>query len=115
MWRASNSAPTTTRCAGNSTRRSRPPAIATANGTGTYEEYSEKVRDLEKQNPISMRHIMGLKGDRPAVDPSGVDAGVGHHDYPIVISSMSFGSQSEPAFRAYADAGWQVTDHYELG
>ncbi len=79
-------------------------AIATANGSGTYEEYSEKVRDLEKQSPISMRHVMALKGDRPAVDPSTVDAGVGHHDYPIVISSMSFGSQSEPAFRAYADA-----------
>jgi glutamate synthase (NADPH/NADH) large chain len=79
-------------------------AIATANGSGTYEEYSEKVRELEKQNPISMRHVMGLKGDRPAVDPADVDAGIGHHDYPIVISSMSFGSQSEPAFRAYADA-----------
>jgi glutamate synthase (NADPH/NADH) large chain len=80
-------------------------AIATANGTGTYEEYSEKVLELEKQNPISMRHIMALKGDRePLKDPSVVDAGVGHHDYPIVISSMSFGSQSEPAFRAYADA-----------
>ena len=79
-------------------------AIATANGTGTYEEYSEKVRDLERQSPISMRHIMGLKGDREPVDPAGVDAGVGHHDYPIVISSMSFGSQSEPAFRAYAEA-----------
>ncbi|HEU5142419.1 MAG TPA: glutamate synthase-related protein, partial [Solirubrobacterales bacterium] len=80
-------------------------AIATANGTGTYEEYSEKVRDLEAQSPISMRHIMGLKGDRePIADPSTVDAGVGHHDYPVVISSMSFGSQSEPAFRAYAEA-----------
>jgi glutamate synthase (NADPH) large chain len=79
-------------------------AIATANGSGTYAEYSQKVRDLEAQNPISMRHIMALKGDRPPIDPSRVDAGVGHHDYPIVISSMSFGSQSEPAFRAYADA-----------
>jgi glutamate synthase (NADPH/NADH) large chain len=79
-------------------------AIATANGSGTYEEYSEKVRDLERQSPISMRHIMGLKGDREPVDPAGVDAGIGHHDYPIVISSMSFGSQSEPAFRAYAEA-----------
>ncbi len=79
-------------------------AIATANGSGTYQEYSEKVRDLESQNPISMRHIMGLKGDRDPVDPAGVDAGVGHHDYPVVISSMSFGSQSEPAFRAYAEA-----------
>jgi glutamate synthase (NADPH) large chain len=80
-------------------------AIATANGSGSYAEYSEKVRDLEAQSPISMRHIMGLKGDRePLADASGVDAGIGHHDYPVVISSMSFGSQSEPAFRAYAEA-----------
>jgi glutamate synthase (NADPH/NADH) large chain len=80
-------------------------AIATANGSGSYAEYSEKVRDLEAQSPISMRHIMGLKGDRePLADASAVDAGVGHHDYPVVISSMSFGSQSEPAFRAYAEA-----------
>ncbi|MFL5871081.1 MAG: glutamate synthase-related protein, partial [Solirubrobacterales bacterium] len=50
-------------------------------------------------------HIMGLRSDREPVDPESVDASVGHHDYPIVISSMSFGSQSEPAFRAYAEAG----------
>jgi glutamate synthase (NADPH/NADH) large chain len=79
-------------------------AIATANGSGSYEDYSQKVRDLEQQSPISMRHIMGLRGDREPIDPAGVDAGVGHHDYPVVISSMSFGSQSEPAFRAYAEA-----------
>ncbi len=80
-------------------------AIATANGVGSYEEYSEKVRELERQSPISMRHVMGLSG-RPGarMDAGVVDAGVGHHDYPIVISSMSFGSQSEPAFRAYAEA-----------
>ncbi len=79
-------------------------AIATANGSGSYAEYSEKVRDLEVQSPISMRHIMGLVGDREPLDPASVDAGIGHHDYPVVISSMSFGSQSEPAFRAYAEA-----------
>ncbi|MGH2981630.1 MAG: glutamate synthase-related protein, partial [Solirubrobacterales bacterium] len=79
-------------------------AVATANGSGEYAEYSQKVRDLEQENPISMRHIMALKGDRDPIDPGGVDASVGHHDYPVVISSMSFGSQSEPAFRAYADA-----------
>jgi glutamate synthase (NADPH/NADH) large chain len=84
-------------------------AIATANGSGDYAEYSEKVRDLEAQSPISMRHIMGLKGDRePLADASSVDAGVGHHDYPVVISSMSFGSQSEPAFRAYAEAAKSI-------
>jgi glutamate synthase (NADPH/NADH) large chain len=83
-------------------------AIATANGSGSYAEYSEKVRDLESASPISMRHIMGLKGDRDPVDPASVDAGIGHHDYPIVISSMSFGSQSEPAFRAYAEAAKSI-------
>ena len=84
-------------------------AIATANGSGGYAEYSEKVRDLEAQSPISMRHIMRLKGDRePLSDASVVDAGVGHHDYPVVISSMSFGSQSEPAFRAYAEAAKSI-------
>ncbi len=79
-------------------------AIAAANGTSDYDSYSEKVRSLEAESPISMRHIMGLRSDRDPVDPEAVDASVGHHDYPIVISSMSFGSQSEPAFRAYAEA-----------
>ncbi|HEY6671321.1 MAG TPA: glutamate synthase-related protein [Solirubrobacterales bacterium] len=82
-------------------------AIAAANGTATFEEFSQKVRELEAQSPISMRHIMGLRKepDRDPVGASQVDVSVGHHDYPIVISSMSFGSQSEPAFRAYAEAG----------
>ena len=79
-------------------------AIAAANGTSDYDAYSEKVRGLEAESPISMRHIMGLRADRDPIAPDSVDASVGHHDYPIVISSMSFGSQSEPAFRAYAEA-----------
>ncbi|HKT84143.1 MAG TPA: glutamate synthase central domain-containing protein, partial [Solirubrobacterales bacterium] len=84
-------------------------AIATANGSGSYEDYSQKVRELEQQSPISMRHIMGFKSDRePLEDGCVVDAGVGHHDYPVVISSMSFGSQSEPAFRAYAEAAKSI-------
>ena len=79
-------------------------AIAAANGTADYADYSQKVRELEAQSPISMRHVMKVKSDRQPIDPAGVDPGAGQHDYPIVISSMSFGSQSEPAFRAYAEA-----------
>jgi glutamate synthase (NADPH/NADH) large chain len=79
-------------------------AVAAANGTASYEDYSQKVRELEAQSPISMRHVMRLRSDRDPIDAAAVDPGVGHHDYPIVISSMSFGSQSEPAFRAYAEA-----------
>ena len=44
-------------------------AIAAANGTASYEDYSAKVRELEAESPISMRHIMGLqvrsRADRP--------------------------------------------------
>jgi glutamate synthase (NADPH/NADH) large chain len=83
-------------------------AIAAANGTMDFAEYSQKVRDLEHEQPISMRHIMDLRSDREPIDPSQVDPGVGHHDYPIVISSMSFGSQGETAFRAYPEAAKQI-------
>jgi glutamate synthase (NADPH/NADH) large chain len=85
-------------------------AIAASNGSASFEQYSQKVREMEATNPISMRHIMGLRKepDREPVDASQVDASIGHHDYPIVISSMSFGSQSEPAFRAYAEAAKQI-------
>jgi glutamate synthase (NADPH/NADH) large chain len=79
-------------------------AIAAANGSSSYDEYAEKVRDLEADSPISMRHIMSIRSDRDAISPQGVDTTIGHHDYPLVISSMSFGSQSEPAFRSYAEA-----------
>ena len=85
-------------------------AIAAANGSAGFDEYSQKVREQEAHSPISMRHIMGFRKepDRQPVDPSQVDASVGHHDYPVVISSMSFGSQSEPAFRAYAEAAKRI-------
>jgi glutamate synthase (NADPH/NADH) large chain len=83
-------------------------AIAAANGSMEFSEYSEKVRDLEHQQPIAMRHIMDLESDREPIDPSQVDSGVGHHEYPIVISSMSFGSQGETAFRAYPEAAKQI-------
>jgi glutamate synthase (NADPH) large chain len=83
-------------------------AIGAANGTSSYDEYSEKVRELEADSPISMRHIMGLRSERVPVEADGVDVSVGQHSYPLVISSMSFGSQSESAFRAYAEAAKQI-------
>ncbi len=83
-------------------------AIAAANGSSTFEEYSLKVREMERDQPISMRHIVDLRSDRESIDPAEVDAGVGRHSYPIVISSMSFGSQGETAFRAYPEAAKQV-------
>jgi glutamate synthase (NADPH/NADH) large chain len=81
-------------------------AIAAANGVGSYEDYSEKVRELELEQPISLRHILDVKSDRQPIADS--DPGVGLHSYPIVISSMSFGSQGETAYRAYAEAAMRA-------
>ena len=83
-------------------------AIAAANGSATFEEYSAKVREMERENPISMRHVLDLESDRTPIDPERVDPGVGRHSYPIVISSMSFGSQGETAFRAYPEAAKRI-------
>ncbi len=79
-------------------------AIAAAGGSAGFAAYSEKVRLLESEQPVSLRHILDLKSDREPIAAEAVDPGVGLHSYPIVISSMSFGSQGEVAYRAYAEA-----------
>jgi glutamate synthase (NADPH/NADH) large chain len=81
-------------------------AVAAANGTGTYEDYSARVGELEAQQPVSLRHLLDV---RPAGAPvERASAAVGLHSYPIVISSMSFGSQGEVAYRSYAEAARQI-------
>jgi glutamate synthase (NADPH/NADH) large chain len=76
-----------------------------ASGAISYREFAEKLEDLEKQNPISLRHVADLDLERATpIAPDEVDISVGDHDLPLVISSMSFGSQHETAFRAYAEA-----------
>ena len=52
-------------------------AIAAAESHTTFEEYSAKVRELEIEQPISMRHVVDLRSDREPIDPSLVDPGVG--------------------------------------
>ena len=81
-------------------------AIAASNAAGSYEDYSRHVRELELEQPISLRHVLDLRSDREPVREC--DPGVGLHSYPIVISSMSFGSQGETAYRAYAEAAMRA-------
>ncbi|PWK14369.1 glutamate synthase-related protein [Tumebacillus permanentifrigoris] len=81
-----------------------------AQGSKPYEEYTEKVQELEAKNPISLRHLLAPKvveeSLRPALEK--VDVSVGQHSLPFLISSMSFGSQNETAFRAYAEAAYRL-------
>ena len=72
----------------------------------------DALRAREKQRPVMLRHVIGFNA--PVADaahkiyPEDVDAGLTGHSLPFVIASMSFGSQSETAFRAYAEAAQQL-------
>jgi glutamate synthase (NADPH/NADH) large chain len=75
------------------------------------------LREAERQLPVALRHTLRLRGDQsreteplraPAcvnsIRPEEVDTTITGHSLPFVIASMSFGSQSEAAYRAYAEA-----------
>ncbi|MBD1379668.1 glutamate synthase-related protein [Metabacillus arenae] len=79
-------------------------AIGDVASSGNYDGYREKLTEQEEKNPISIRHLTDLKKINSSVPAEKVDLGVGDHDLPFVIASMSFGSQNEVAFRAYAEA-----------
>jgi glutamate synthase (NADPH/NADH) large chain len=76
-----------------------------ASGKIEYKEFGDKIAEQETKNPTTIRHFADLKSFESDIDPATVDTTVGRHDLPFMISSMSFGSQGEVAFRAYAEAG----------
>ncbi|GAA0341493.1 glutamate synthase-related protein [Bacillus carboniphilus] len=78
-------------------------AIGDVAKTGDYTAYREKMDEQESANPITIRHLTELKKSEKNVQPQEVDLSVGEHSLPFVIASMSFGSQNEIAFRAYAE------------
>ncbi|MHB1927106.1 MAG: glutamate synthase-related protein [Leptospirillum sp.] len=79
-----------------------------ANQKEPYSKYQDKLTQIEHENPISLRHLLDLVPKNAPVPPDAVDLRAGDHDYPFVISSMSFGSQGEVAYRAYAEAANQM-------
>lgn len=78
-------------------------AISEVASTGDYSVYREKITEQEQANPTTIRHLAGVKVSETPLSPQEVSLKVGEHDLPFVISSMSFGSQNETAFRAYAE------------
>ena len=77
-------------------------AVAASNGSASYADYTARVRALEAEQPVSLRHLLELRPDGPPAPRASAEVGL--HSYPIVISSMSFGSQGEVAYRSYAEA-----------
>ncbi len=73
------------------------------NGSIASGTFHEAIAALERQMPQQIRHTLTF--DRHGTHAvSSVSLTAGRHAYPFVIASMSFGSQGERAFRAYAEA-----------
>ncbi len=85
-------------------------ALAMANGETAYAAYAEKLGELEREHPVSLRHLWDLlvAGGSAPFHPQDVDTSAGEHAMPFYISSMSFGSQGETAYRAYAEAAFRM-------
>jgi len=81
-----------------------------ASGSLPYADFAEKLLEQERQNPLSIRHLteFNVSKANKKVAPEQVDVSIGEHSLPFMISSMSFGSQNEVAFRAYAEAADQL-------
>ena len=73
-------------------------------GELTLDEYTEHMLTLEAEMPVAPRHLIGLKTTDSDIDPADVDIHIGNHDMPVLIGAMSFGSQGELAYKAYAEA-----------
>ncbi|MCL4250223.1 MAG: alpha-hydroxy-acid oxidizing protein [Anaerolineae bacterium] len=79
-----------------------------AHGNMTLDEYTSIMLDLEREKPVALRHIIGLKAGESDVEPENVDISVSDHSMPILIGAMSFGSQGELAYKAYAEAAYKL-------
>ncbi|MBO9130955.1 glutamate synthase-related protein [Bacillus sp. 165] len=71
---------------------------------GAYDDYRDKLGEIEEKTPITIRHLTDFKESTSPAPIETVSIAVKDHDLPFIISSMSFGSQNEVAFRAYAEA-----------
>jgi len=79
-------------------------ALSVANGEAPYSTYAERLRELETTHPVSLRHLMDFVRPIDGDPEYPADTSTGEHAAPFYISSMSFGSQGETAYRAYAEA-----------
>ena len=75
-----------------------------AKGQGGYQEISDKYRQIILETPFALRQITRIKSAASFISPGEVDIAINGYDLPLIIGAMSFGSQGELSFKAYADA-----------
>jgi glutamate synthase (NADPH/NADH) large chain len=79
-----------------------------AHGEMTLEDYTRELLELEEEIPVALRHILGLKTTSGSIDSGEVDISINDHTMPALIGAMSFGSQGELAYKAYAEAAYRL-------
>ena len=72
------------------------------------DEYTEFMMNLEREMPTAPRHLLGLKATENDIDPATVDTAINNHALPVLIGAMSFGSQGELAYKAYAESAYRL-------
>ncbi|MDX6712021.1 MAG: glutamate synthase large chain [Blastocatellia bacterium] len=77
-----------------------------------YENFVARLREIEQTKPVSLRQLLDIRvGIDETVSSEAdeqVDTSCGRHSSPFYFSAMSFGSQGETSFRAYAEAAKQL-------
>ncbi|HXQ35577.1 MAG TPA: glutamate synthase central domain-containing protein, partial [Anaerolineales bacterium] len=79
-------------------------------GESDWPTYEAHVESTAASNPVTIRNILDFKypAQHSNVNPEDVDLGITSHKLPFLIASMSFGSQGEVAYRAYAEAAYRL-------
>src|SRR5688500_17157613 len=79
-------------------------------GESDWRTYEANVENTARSNPVTIRNILDFNyPEQPAgIDANNVDLGITSHKLPFLIASMSFGSQGEIAYRAYAEAAYRL-------
>jgi glutamate synthase (NADPH/NADH) large chain len=83
-------------------------AEAVAHGEMTLDEFIAVYKELSDSVPVALRHALGLKPSQSTLTPEQVDISIGGHDLPFLITAMSYGSQGELAYKAYAEAAYRL-------
>ncbi len=79
-------------------------------GESAWGEYEAHTENTAKSNPVGIRHVLDFHYPEQAseIDPQKVSTDITSHNLPFLIASMSFGSQGEVAYRAYAEAAFRL-------
>ncbi len=69
-----------------------------------YSEVRQNYHQLCSELPVALRHLIGIRHISDVIDPMDVKLNIGDYSLPLVIDAMSYGSQGEIAYHAYAHA-----------